>query len=267
MAPTFNRTIKVLSRPRDWTNCSIDEPKTVDKPRNAVLTIDRATVCQNDTVNITCTSGPANPPANSYKFYYNSVLVQNSSSNVYVTKATRGSPEVNRFTCVPSNLLGDSVQNGTLDVTAKVAPSITQTTTNPVVIEGSNLYLTCNVSGTTPLNVTWTRSGKPDVQGMVYSITNIKRSDEGVYRCTVNNGAECPARSATINVTVNYFEHCKCTSSLRHPNANGKAEARVKAAKTMLSKCAKSNTDPYIAFLEIRNTPTQGTVSSPAENY
>ncbi|KAK3711059.1 hypothetical protein QZH41_019233 [Actinostola sp. cb2023] len=175
------------------------------KPRNAVLTIDRATVCQNDTVNITCTSGPANPPANSYKFYYNNVLVQNSSSNVYLTKATRGSPEVNRFTCVPSNLLGDSVQNGTLDVTAKVAPSITQTTTNPVVAEGSNLNLTCNVSGTTPLNVTWTRSGKPDVQGMVYSITNIKRSDEGVYRCTVNNGDECPARSATINVTVNFL--------------------------------------------------------------
>ena len=83
-----------------------------------------------------------------------------------------------------------------------VAPSITQTTTNPVVVEGSNLNLTCNVSGTTPLNVTWTRSGKPAIQGMVYSITNIKRSDEGVYRCTVNNGAECPERSATTNATV-----------------------------------------------------------------
>ncbi|KAK3748167.1 hypothetical protein QZH41_000891 [Actinostola sp. cb2023] len=85
-----------------------------------------------------------------------------------------------------------------------VTPIITMTSHNPVVVEGSNLNLTCNVSGTTPLNVKWTRSGKPDVQGMVYYITNIKRSDEGVYRCTVNNGAECPERSATTNATVKY---------------------------------------------------------------
>ena len=32
----------------------------------------------------------------------------------------------------------------------------------------------------------------------------------------------------------------------------------------MFSKCKKSQTDPYLALLEIRNTPTQGLGSSPA---
>ena len=59
------------------------------------------------------------------------------------------------------------------------------------------------------------------------------------------------------------FEHC--TSSPHHPKGNGKVESAVKAAEKMLTKCAMSHTDPCIALLEIRNTPTQGTGSSPAQ--
>lgn len=59
------------------------------------------------------------------------------------------------------------------------------------------------------------------------------------------------------------FEHC--TSAPGHPNANGKAESGVKAAKIMMDKSAKSKTDPFIALMEIRNTPTQGTDSSPSQ--
>ncbi|XP_046340645.1 protein NYNRIN-like [Haliotis rufescens] len=42
-----------------------------------------------------------------------------------------------------------------------------------------------------------------------------------------------------------------CTSSPRHPNANGKAESGVKAAKTMMSKCKSSKMDPYLCLLEL----------------
>ena len=59
------------------------------------------------------------------------------------------------------------------------------------------------------------------------------------------------------------FEHQ--TSAPGHQNANGKAEVAVKAAKLMFRKCKKSQTDPYLALLEIRNTPTQGLGSSPAQ--
>ena len=59
------------------------------------------------------------------------------------------------------------------------------------------------------------------------------------------------------------FEHQ--TSALGHQNANRKTEAAVKAAKLMVRKCKKSQTDPYLVLLEIRNTPTQGLGSSPAQ--
>ncbi|XP_048236437.1 uncharacterized protein K02A2.6-like [Haliotis rufescens] len=56
-----------------------------------------------------------------------------------------------------------------------------------------------------------------------------------------------------------------CTSSPRHPNANGKAESGVKAAKTMMSKWKSSKMDPYLCLLELRNTLTQNTGTSPTQ--
>ena len=59
------------------------------------------------------------------------------------------------------------------------------------------------------------------------------------------------------------FEHY--TISPRHSQANGKVESAVKSAKRLLQKSAHSKTDPYLAMLELRNTPTQGVESSPAQ--
>ena len=39
-------------------------------------------------------------------------------------------------------------------------------------------------------------------------------------------------------------------------------ESAVKAARSLMNKCAQSKTDPYIAILETRNTPTQDVGSS-----
>ena len=59
------------------------------------------------------------------------------------------------------------------------------------------------------------------------------------------------------------FEHQ--TSSPGHQQANGKAEAAVKAAKTILTKARESGNDPYLAILASRNTPTEAMDSSPAQ--
>ena len=39
------------------------------------------------------------------------------------------------------------------------------------------------------------------------------------------------------------------SSSPGHPNANGKAESAVKAAKSLMSKCKLDGTDAYLAIL------------------
>ena len=59
------------------------------------------------------------------------------------------------------------------------------------------------------------------------------------------------------------FDHM--TISPRHSQTNGKAESAVKAAKRLLKKCQRSHTDPYMALLEVRNTPQQGLDTSPVQ--
>ena len=55
------------------------------------------------------------------------------------------------------------------------------------------------------------------------------------------------------------------TSSPGNSKANGKAESGVKTAKKLLRKAIDAKSDPYLAFLDYRNTPTQGMESSPAQ--
>ena len=47
------------------------------------------------------------------------------------------------------------------------------------------------------------------------------------------------------------------TSSPGHQQANGQAESAVKTSKTILRKKKKSKSDPYLAILAARNTPTE----------
>ncbi|XP_038055804.1 uncharacterized protein K02A2.6-like [Patiria miniata] len=57
------------------------------------------------------------------------------------------------------------------------------------------------------------------------------------------------------------------TISPYNSKANGKAESAVKSAKKMLKKCLATGEDEDLALLNIRNTPTQGVDSSPAQRF
>ena len=59
------------------------------------------------------------------------------------------------------------------------------------------------------------------------------------------------------------FDHI--TSSPRYPQSNGKVENSVKTAKRLMFKAKSSGTDPWLALLAFRNTPTQGYSTSPAQ--
>lgn len=55
------------------------------------------------------------------------------------------------------------------------------------------------------------------------------------------------------------------TTSPHHSKANGKVESAVKSAKRMLRKTSKSGEDQYLALLNLRNVPSQGVETSPAQ--
>lgn len=55
------------------------------------------------------------------------------------------------------------------------------------------------------------------------------------------------------------------TISPDNSQTNGKVESAIKTAKRLLRKACKAGSDPYLAILDYRNTPTQGVGSSPAQ--
>lgn len=76
----------------------------------------------------------------------------------------------------------------------------------------------------------------------------------------------CPDEVVSDNgpqFSCNEFKHC--TISPGNSKANGKVESAVKTAKRLLPKALEAGTDPYLAILDYRNTPTQGIGSSPAQ--
>lgn len=59
------------------------------------------------------------------------------------------------------------------------------------------------------------------------------------------------------------FRHERITPG--NSKANGAAEAAVKIVKNIMIKCHKSNEDPYLGILNLRNTPNEGLSTSPAQ--
>ncbi|XP_015765666.1 PREDICTED: uncharacterized protein LOC107344507 [Acropora digitifera] len=59
------------------------------------------------------------------------------------------------------------------------------------------------------------------------------------------------------------FEHI--TSSPRHSQSNGMSESAVKTAKRLVKRALLAQEDAYLSLLDLRNTPTQGMTTSPAE--
>ena len=54
-------------------------------------------------------------------------------------------------------------------------------------------------------------------------------------------------------------------SSPRFPSSNGKSENAVKTAKRIMTKAVESSSDPFLALLDWRNTPSENLHKSPAQ--
>ncbi|XP_046346219.2 uncharacterized protein K02A2.6-like [Haliotis rufescens] len=81
--------------------------------------------------------------------------------------------------------------------------------------------------------------------------------------CISDNGPQFSAEEFKKFAHDWGFNHV--TSSPAYPQSNGKAEQAVKTAKQLLKKAKQAKSDPYLAILNFRNTPTQGLDSSPAQ--
>ena len=87
-----------------------------------------------------------------------------------------------------------------------------------------------------------------------HGIPQILTSDNG----PPFNGDEWKCFAATYNFIHN-------TVSPLHPQGNGMVEKAVSIAKNLLLKCDKTGSDPYLALMNIRNTPRDDVTGSPAQ--
>ena len=74
-----------------------------------------------------------------------------------------------------------------------------------------------------------------------------------------------PFSSSEFKQFSEKYEFRHTTSSPGYPQSNGKAENAVKQMKRMMTKTCETKTDPYLALLEMRNLPSEGINSSPAQ--
>ena len=93
-------------------------------------------------------------------------------------------------------------------------PEITDHPQNTTTIEGNNVTLSCNVDGNPVPTISWTRHGSPvSASGGIsisddkkqLTITNVKRTDNGNYRCVANNSlGDAASNPATLNAQCKY---------------------------------------------------------------
>lgn len=74
-----------------------------------------------------------------------------------------------------------------------------------------------------------------------------------------------PFQSCDFQAFAQTYEFDHVTSSPGYPQSNGKAENAVKIAKNLLRKATDAKTDPFLALLSWRNTPSESMGSSPAQ--
>ncbi|XP_068685554.1 fibroblast growth factor receptor 2-like [Montipora foliosa] len=111
--------------------------------------------------------------------------------------------------------VGNAVDSVFVDV--KVPPSMV---TRPVWKTrngiGSNLTLTCEVSGDPTPNITWTREGATinqlvNATGPILRLVRIQLNDAGSYRCTADNGYGVVTSLASVNI---FCSQCRTTTVL-----------------------------------------------------
>ena len=81
--------------------------------------------------------------------------------------------------------------------------TIVEISGSQTVTEGGNVALECLADGKPMPNITWSRLSDGSV--VMMPLTDIRRQDAGIYRCTANNGIGSPAaRDVLIDV------QCEC---------------------------------------------------------
>ncbi|XP_028417641.1 uncharacterized protein K02A2.6-like [Dendronephthya gigantea] len=100
-----------------------------------------------------------------------------------------------------------------------------------------------------------------------YAIINYLKSIFAEYgipeKLVTDNGPQYASREFQQFAIVYGFQHT--TSSPMYPQSNGSSERMVQTVKSILKKCDKDGTDPYLGLLAYRSSPVSHQLKSLSE--
>ncbi|XP_022803126.1 hemicentin-1-like [Stylophora pistillata] len=153
-------------------------------------------VCQYGVIIFNC-AADACPPVTSYQLFENDIAVLDTNTSGMWSRnmSTRG---VFMYKCVANNTYGTGISE-TIPVRVYVPPSI-QEIDNLTITEGSDMTLTCQISGDPPLEQFWIKPDGQRATTNVLTIKNITNGEAGEYRCEATNDCGTVSRTACVDV-------------------------------------------------------------------
>ncbi|XP_020608165.1 hemicentin-2-like [Orbicella faveolata] len=192
------------------------------------------------------------------------ISISDDKKQLTITNVKR--TDSGKYQCVAENRVGsDTSDAATLDV--QYPPEITVHPNSEPKTEGGNLTLSCDAVGNPVPTISWTKDGSPvDTSGRIsfsedkkqLTITNMNRTDSGVYLCMANNNLG----NETSNVTTLDVQFCCCLSTDPPEfTAYSQNVTKPEGDNVTLSCNATGNPAPAISWF-INGSPIDTTINN-----
>ena len=190
--------------------CTVTNTCGTQTSNTAVLTVNDPVIITSQSGDSTKCLGDANmfsisitgTAPISYQWFHNGDTITGGSLSTYSIAAVSSS-DAGDYYCIATNSCA-STQSSVKTLTVNTAPTITQQSGDTSICTGNSLSLNVGVSGSSPMNYQWYKSGNMigGAIGAVYPMYQISVSDSGAYYCIATNSCGT-AQSANMQITVN----------------------------------------------------------------
>ena len=151
-------------------------------------------------------SATGSAPLN-YQWYFNNNILLPGANNPSLTVNNVQATNVGTYSVVVNNLAGSTTSsNAVLTLnTNPVAPAFVSQPAAAIVVAGSPVNFTANISGSAPIYFQWFKNGTaiPGATASLLTLTNVQNADAGSYSLVASNlVGTATSAAATLTITI-----------------------------------------------------------------
>ncbi|XP_056020094.1 titin-like isoform X2 [Ostrea edulis] len=187
----------------DSSSVIMKDEKNEKRPNLKLPTPPECMICRGATVKIECSGIPED--VQEIKWFKDGTPMKTSSSEVGILKLANLDPTNDgKYWCEITQSPGTKISSNEVNITIKDEQPIALSTLGDLQIEGAELEIKCKSSIPTPTEVCWYKENEEIVdkgrflngtcQNPSLTISTLKLTDSGTYRCKITNNfgfAEC----------------------------------------------------------------------------